>query len=61
MKHLAIAAGLLSVATTAFAADLPVKAPHAPAAYAAPFTWSGYYVGVNAGYGSVVSQFEFSR
>jgi outer membrane immunogenic protein len=49
MKHLVIAAGLLGVATTAFAADLPVKAP---VAYAAPFTWSGFYVGLNAGYGS---------
>jgi len=49
MKHLGIAAGLLGVATTAFAADLPLKAP---VAYAAPFTWSGFYVGLNAGYGS---------
>jgi outer membrane immunogenic protein len=53
MKHLVIAAGLLGVATTAFAADLPLKAPvKAPVANAAPFTWSGFYVGLNAGYGS---------
>jgi outer membrane immunogenic protein len=51
VKHLVIAAGLLGVATTAFAADMPLKAP--PVAYLAPFTWSGFYVGVNAGYGSL--------
>jgi outer membrane immunogenic protein len=32
----------------ALAADMPVKAPVAPAA---PFDWAGLYVGVNAGYG----------
>ena len=36
----------------AWAADLPVKAPPLPAA--APFSWSGCYVGANAG-GSRVS------
>ena len=35
----------------AWAADLPVKAPPLPAA--APFSWSGCYVGANAGGGSV--------
>ena len=38
----------------AFAADLPVPAPIPPANYypaAAPFNWSGIYIGINGGYG----------
>lgn len=55
MKKLSIAAGLGAalIATTAFAADLPRKsAPVAPVMARVPtFTWTGFYVGVNAGYG----------
>ncbi|KAF0231443.1 MAG: outer membrane protein [Beijerinckiaceae bacterium] len=55
MKKLSIVAGLGAavLATGAFAADLPRKsAPVAPAYARAPiFTWTGFYVGVNAGYG----------
>ncbi|OYU49598.1 MAG: hypothetical protein CFE31_04335 [Rhizobiales bacterium PAR1] len=55
MKTFSIAAGLGAVllATTAMAADLPRKtAPVAPVYRAAPtFTWTGFYAGVNAGYG----------
>jgi outer membrane immunogenic protein len=40
------AAGL--VGTSAFAADMPVKAPYAPAP-APVYNWTGWYVGVNAG------------
>lgn len=47
-------AGLLAaaVASPSFAADLPRPAyKSAPAVYVAPFSWSGFYVGINAGYG----------
>lgn len=52
MKHIASIAGgaLLALATTApaISANLPSKAP----AYFAPFfSWSGFYVGINGGYG----------
>jgi outer membrane immunogenic protein len=39
------------LAGAAFAADLPVKAPPQPAT--TPFSWTGCYVGANAGGGSV--------
>ena len=39
-----------ATATAGFAADLPVRAP-APAPFVAPpiFTWTGFYIGLNAG------------
>jgi outer membrane immunogenic protein len=52
MKKILIGALLASVATSAFAADLPTrKAPPVP--YIAPpvFSWTGFYVGVNGGGG----------
>jgi outer membrane immunogenic protein len=49
IRKLLLSTALLTVAGTAFAADLPMRS--APAAYMAPvFTWTGFYVGVNAGY-----------
>ena len=50
-KILAAFAGLmaLAMASPSSAADLPRKAP---AYYVAPFfSWSGFYVGINGGYG----------
>jgi outer membrane immunogenic protein len=51
----ALSFGILSLGSTAFAADLPpAPLPRAPIAYlpvARPFTWTGIYVGGNIGYG----------
>jgi outer membrane immunogenic protein len=54
MKRLFVAALMAGVAGSAMAADLPThKAPFAPAPmYTQPaFTWTGFYVGINGGYG----------
>lgn len=42
--------GLISAAGSAFAADLPVaQRNYLPTMAAAPFTWTGFYAGLNAG------------
>jgi outer membrane immunogenic protein len=54
MKKILLASvALFGFAGAASAADLPLRAaPPAPIVAAAPiFTWTGFYVGVNAGYG----------
>jgi outer membrane immunogenic protein len=59
MKRILMAgAVVLAAATQAFAADLPppmAPPPRAPAAYvpvmSPAYNWSGFYVGLNAGYG----------
>jgi outer membrane immunogenic protein len=49
MKKTLLALALFSAAIgSAHAADMPVKAP----VYVAPFTWTGIYLGINAGYGT---------
>ena len=52
MKKMLLAALMAGVATSAFASDLPTHKgpPPAPAYYAPPFSWTGFYVGVNGGY-----------
>ncbi len=50
---LAACAGLLvaAVASPSLAADMPRRAYKAAPAYIAPFSWTGFYVGINGGYG----------
>ena len=51
-KILLSSVALLGLATGALAADLPFRRAPAPIIAAVPlFTWTGFYVGVNAGYG----------
>ena len=44
-----VAAGAATFSQVASAADLPRKAP--PPVVAPPFSWTGFYVGANVGYG----------
>lgn len=49
MKKILIAAGLVALTVPAMAADMAVKAPLAPPVPV--WTWTGFYVGGNIGYG----------
>ena len=57
---LAASAALAIAASTAHAADLPGRYSPAPAYNAMPiFTWTGFYAGLNAGYGWNVGDSRF--
>jgi outer membrane immunogenic protein len=60
MKRLLLTTALVACAAvgSAGAADLPVKAP--PMAVAAPFTWTGCYVGGNAGWIGGADRYDLS-
>ena len=46
-----VAFGALAAINPALAADFPVKAPKYVAPIVAPYSWTGFYVGGNVGYG----------
>ncbi|MDP2358934.1 MAG: outer membrane beta-barrel protein [Beijerinckiaceae bacterium] len=50
---------LALLAGGALAADLPVRAPAPAPVYAPVFTWTGFYVGVNGGYGGDKFQYPY--
>ena len=50
MRRFVILFAALAFSGPAFAADMAVKAP-LPTAVAAPYSWTGFYVGGNVGYG----------
>lgn len=56
----AACAGLLAAAMAgpSFAADLPRPVYKAPAYIAPVFTWSGFYIGINGGYGQGTSSWS---
>jgi outer membrane immunogenic protein len=63
MKKILLAALMAGVASSGMAADLPTrKAPPAPQVYAPPpvFNWTGFYVGVNGGWGGGMGGGDFS-
>jgi outer membrane immunogenic protein len=47
--NLFVAAFSLGVVQAASAADMPTKMPVKAAPIVAPYNWTGFYVGVNAG------------
>ena len=51
---------LFALGVPALGADMAVKAPPLATPVAAPYTWTGWYIGVNAGYGVGQRQGEFA-
>lgn len=59
MRYLLLSSAVvLAFVTPARAADLPVKAPPAAVMLPPPFTWMGFYIGANAGYGWGSADFD---
>jgi outer membrane immunogenic protein len=57
MRSIIIACGLTALASSAMAADLPVKAPPPPAPV---YTWTGCYIGGNVGWARDEAKFRFN-
>src|SRR5580704_16776695 len=57
---LAVAPLALAFGAPALAADMAVKAPLYKAPIAAPYAWTGWYIGANAGYGVGQGQGNFA-
>jgi outer membrane immunogenic protein len=57
---LAGASLVLGLGVPALAADLPVKAPPRKAPVVVPYSWTGWYIGANAGYGVGYGQGTFA-
>ena len=52
MKKFIIGAAFAAISSaSAFAADLPMQSYKSPPVVAQVFNWTGFYVGVNGGYG----------
>lgn len=58
MKYTTLAAALLLSSTSAFAADAIVYNEPAPAVVADTFSWTGGYIGLNAGYAGGKNKFN---
>jgi outer membrane immunogenic protein len=57
---LAVALLALALGVPALGADMPVKAPALKTLTAAPYSWTGWYIGVNAGFGLGQGQGTFA-
>src|SRR5262245_57091595 len=56
MKKLLLASVSVVATCSAFAADLPIKVPPS-SAFAPAYNWTGFYLGVNGGYGFDLGSF----
>lgn len=51
-KFFLIVLAMKALMLSAYAADLPVKVAPLPTTYTAPYSWTGFYVGISGGYAS---------
>jgi outer membrane immunogenic protein len=59
LKNMMISVAFMSITGAALAADLPSRATPAAFAPAPVFSWTGFYVGLNAGYGGDKFRYPF--
>lgn len=60
LKHYLLASTICVLPFAASAADMPVKAPYRAVAVEAPYTWTGFYAGVNGGFGGDKVTYPFA-